>query len=112
MTNELNPDWVGVWKRLAELGDTIATAQAEEKDLKAVLRERLQAGTYTSDGEPVLRISTARTFDAKAAFRTLPPEVAVACVRTEPDPKLVRAQFSDVAAEQFMADGTPRVALL
>ena len=108
---ELDDEQVQLWRRLTELADTIATAQAEERHVKELLR-KFPAGTYTRDGEPVLRLATSQKFDAQAAFQALPPEVAAQCVTTTPDAKAVRAQFSDAAASAYMAEGTARVTLL
>lgn len=100
------------WRRLTELADTIARAEAEAKHVKELLRKLLGGGRFSVDGEDVLALSPARRFNADRAIQALQPAEAIACMRYTVDAKAVRARFSEATAEEFMEDGTTRVVLL
>jgi hypothetical protein len=71
-TEQLIAQLVDLEARKADLDDLITQTKA------ALIADRQPGDTITYGGAPVYKVSQRRTFDAKIAADTLPPDVAAA----------------------------------
>lgn len=113
MTATLADSVAGTVRRLHVIAAQIAELGMEADALKAMLRANLDAGTYSIDGVPAVRISPQRRFDPALAEQTLPGALLDLCiVRRVDGAQAKRVLPPEVYASCLAESGEPRVTLL
>lgn len=113
-TVELDDTLRAVVSRLAALQEQRTALDAEDKRLKAEIRQRLSAGQKgTVGGQPVVSVAPNRRFQPAVASEVLPRDLLNLCKVTVVDSKAAKAVLPPALYEQCMAEvGEPVVKLV
>lgn len=99
--------------RLAEIAETKATLEAEEKNIKDQLRDTLEVGSkVTVNGSPVLAIRSYRRFSADLAKENLSPELIALCTVPSIDGKQAQKVLPPALYDTCLKHYQPQVVLL
>lgn len=108
-----NTEAADLVKQLHHLSADIAELQALADDIKGRLRATLDVGTYTVEGNDIIRLAPNRRFDVDAAIALVPAEFRENCATRGWDPKKVKEYLAPALVETCMVEaGQPRVSLI
>jgi hypothetical protein len=111
-TIELDVDTARLVSRLIDLQAKIADLTSEAEAVKAELRS-LNPGDYAIGGQPALRITPTRRFDATKALEYVAEPLREKCYTSAVDPKKVKEYLPPAVADLCMVEsGKPKVTVL
>jgi hypothetical protein len=110
---ELDPTLQATVIRLLEIRDARTVLDAEETNLKALVRSHLTVGQQgTVNGQPVVSVTPNRRFNPDLASKTLTPDLLALCTVSKVDPSTAKKTLPPALYEQCMAEvGEPVVRL-
>lgn len=87
MPTELDTHHADLVKQLTELHAHITELTEQTEHIKDKLRDSLDTGTHTINGQPAITLTPTRRFNPTLATTTLPPELLTLCQVTTVDTK-------------------------
>ncbi len=113
MTVELDQPLQATIIRLLEIRDTRQTLDAEETQLKSLVRQRIAVGGQgTVNGQTVVTVTPNRRFNPDLATKTLTPDLLALCTVSKIDPPTAKKTLPPALYDACMAEvGEPVVRL-
>jgi hypothetical protein len=109
---ELDTTTAATVAKLVAVRRQIRDLTTEADTLTGQLRDNLQAGSYTINGEPAVSVTPTRRFNASLAAEVLPPALLALIQSTTVDAKLAREKLPPALYEACQVDtGKPTVRL-